>query len=33
MKQGHRKNIGVFPKGHGGEGQPAWLFADEIVVN
>ena len=27
------KNIGVCPKGHTGEGQPAWLFADEIVVN
>ncbi len=26
------KNIGVCPKGHPGEGQPAWLFADEIVV-
>lgn len=27
------KNIGVCPKRHGGEGQPAWLFADDIVVN
>lgn len=27
------KNIGVCPKGHSGEGQSAWLFADEIVVN
>lgn len=27
------KNIGVCPKGHPGEGSPAWLFADEIVVN
>ncbi len=27
------KNIGVCPKGHGGEGLPAWLFADEIMVN
>jgi hexosaminidase len=26
------KNIGVCPKGHNGEGQPAWLFADEMVV-
>jgi hexosaminidase len=26
------KNIGVCPKGHPGEGQPAWLFADEIMV-
>lgn len=26
------KNIGVCPKGHRGEGQPAWLFADEIIV-
>lgn len=26
------KNLGVCPKGHGGEGQPAWMFIDEIVV-
>ncbi len=26
------KNIGVCPVGHPGEGQGAWLFADEIVV-
>ncbi|MEO9022135.1 MAG: family 20 glycosylhydrolase [Ginsengibacter sp.] len=26
------KNLGVCPKGHPGEGQPAWLFADEIMV-
>ncbi len=26
------KNLGVCPKGHPGEGQPAWLFADEIIV-
>jgi hexosaminidase len=26
------KNLGVCPKGHPGEGLPAWLFADEIVV-
>ena len=26
------KNIGVCPKGHPGEGKPAWLFADEIMV-
>lgn len=26
------KNIGVCPKGHSGEGKPAWVFADEIVV-
>jgi hexosaminidase len=26
------KNIGVCPKGHPGEGQPAWIFADEIIV-
>ncbi len=25
-------NLGVCPKGHAGEGKPAWLFADEIVV-
>jgi hexosaminidase len=27
------KNLGVCPKGHPGEGQPAWIFADEIMVN
>jgi len=27
------KNLGVCPKGHPGGGQPAWVFADEIVVN
>jgi len=27
------KNLGLCPKGHSGEGQPAWLFADEIIVN
>ena len=26
------KNLGVCPKGHPGEGEAAWLFADEIVV-
>jgi hexosaminidase len=26
------KNIGVCPKGHPGEGKPAWIFADEIMV-
>jgi hexosaminidase len=26
------KNIGVCPKGHPGEGQPSWIFADEIMV-
>lgn len=26
------KNMGVCPKGHPGEGQPAWIFADEIMV-
>jgi hexosaminidase len=26
------KNQGVCPAGHSGEGQPAWLFVDEIVV-
>ncbi len=25
-------NIGKCPKGHAGEGKPAWLFADEIMV-
>ena len=26
------KNMGVCPAGHPGEGQPAWLFVDEIIV-
>lgn len=26
------KNLGTNPQGHPGEGQPAWLFADEIIV-
>ncbi|MEA3478708.1 MAG: sulfatase-like hydrolase/transferase [Bacteroidota bacterium] len=26
------KSTGLCPPGHSGEGQPAWLFADEIVV-
>jgi hexosaminidase len=26
------KNIGVCPKGHSGEGEPAYLFVDEIIV-
>lgn len=26
------KNLGTCPKGHAGEGKPAWLFVDEIVV-
>lgn len=26
------KILPVLPKGHNGEGKPAWLFADEIVV-
>ncbi len=26
------KNIGTCPKGHAGEGKPAWLFVDEIIV-
>ncbi|MBO9619238.1 MAG: family 20 glycosylhydrolase [Niabella sp.] len=26
------KNLGQCPKGHPGEGQPAWLFCDEIIV-
>ncbi|MDY0102989.1 MAG: family 20 glycosylhydrolase [Lentimicrobium sp.] len=27
------KNKGICPKGHWGEGNPAWLFVDEIMVN
>jgi hexosaminidase len=26
------KNRGICPKWHPGKGQPAWLFADEIVI-
>ena len=26
------KNIGTCPSGHSGEGEPAWLFVDEIIV-
>jgi hexosaminidase len=26
------KNMGVCPQGHAGEGEAAWLFADELVV-
>jgi hexosaminidase len=29
----YAKNIGVCPKGHDGEGNAAWLFADEIIVD
>jgi len=26
------QNLGKCPKGHIGEGKPAWLFVDEIIV-
>ena len=26
------ENLGTCPKGHAGEGKPAWLFVDEILV-
>jgi len=26
------KNIGTCPPGHSGEGEPAWLFVDEIII-
>ncbi len=29
----YAKNIGVCPKGHDGEGNAAWLFADEVIVD
>jgi hexosaminidase len=29
----YAKNIGVCPKGHPGEGNTAWLFADEIIID
>ena len=27
------KNLGACPKGHNGEGKPAWIFADEITIH
>jgi hexosaminidase len=27
------KVLDALPKGHSGEGKPAWIFADEIIVN
>lgn len=27
------KKLDALPKGHPGEGQPAWTFSDEIIVN
>ena len=27
------KNMGKCPKGHPAEGQAAWLFADEIIID
>jgi hexosaminidase len=27
------KSLGVCPKGHAGEGQAAWVFVDEVVVD
>jgi hexosaminidase len=27
------KKLDALPKGHPGEGQPAWIFSDEIIVN
>jgi hexosaminidase len=29
----YAKNLGVCPKGHAGEGNAAWLFADEIIID
>lgn len=26
------KNMGLCPKGHPGEGKPAWLFVDELYI-
>ena len=26
-------NIGNCPPGHKGQGAPAWMFADEIIIN
>ncbi len=28
----HARNIGRVPQGYKGEGEPAWIFADEVVV-
>lgn len=27
------ESIGICPKGHAGQGEPAWLFIDEIIFN
>jgi len=29
----HAKNRGLCPEWHKGDGDPAWLFADEIIIN
>ena len=29
----HAKNVGTCPSWHQGAGGPAWVFADEVVVN
>ncbi len=28
----HAKNVGTVPAGYKGEGEPAWVFADEVIV-
>jgi arylsulfatase A-like enzyme len=28
----HAKSVGLCPKGHSGEGEAAWLFVDEIII-
>ena len=28
----HAKNVGRVPQGYKGEGEPAWIFADEVMV-
>lgn len=28
----HAQNTGICPEGHPGEGKPAWLFVDEVIV-
>ena len=29
----HIVNQGICPEGHPGQGSPAWLFVDEIIIN
>jgi hexosaminidase len=33
MVRVHAKNTGILPDWHPGHGQPAWIFADQILIN